>query len=229
MLTQLSQMLLDNPEISDVDLNPVLVSESSVSIVDSQVHLVYNEQHLPRRFAISPYPKELEEKVTLKDGQTIIIRPIVAEDEATQQVFDNASTQEDRYKRYFSQRGKMSHEEMARLTQIDYEREMAFIAIRLVSGEEKDTLAVIRASIDPDNIDAEFAMIVRSDAQGLGLGRLLLEKLIIYQRAKGTRYLSGMTMLSNIGMASLAKKVGFSIEKEVEEGIINMRLELNKK
>ena len=156
-----------------------------------------------------------------------MIRPIVAEDEATQQAFDNASTQEDRYKRYFSQRGKMSHEEMAKLTQIDYEREMAFIAIRLENGEEQDTLAVIRASIDPDNIEAEFAMIVRSDAQGLGLGKLMLNKLIVYQRGKGTQHLSGITMLSNVGMATLAKKLGFEVKRDIEDGVINMKLELN--
>ena len=227
MLTQLSQMLLDNPEIHDLDLNPVLVSGSNVSIVDSQVQLMFNEQGLSKRFAISPYPKQLEEKAILNNGQTILIRPIVAEDEVTQQAFDNASTQEDRYKRYFSQRGKMSHEEMAKLTQIDYEREMAFIAIRLEEGEEQDTIAVIRASIDPDNVEAEFAMIVRSDAQGLGLGKLMLKKLVTYQREKGTQYLSGMTMLSNVGMATLAKKLGFEVKRDIEDGIINMKLELN--
>jgi len=227
MLTQLSQMLLDNPEIHDLDLNPVLVSGSHVSIVDSQVQLMLNEQGLSKRFAISPYPKQLEEQAILTNGQLVLIRPIVAEDETTQQAFDNASTQEDRYKRYFSQRGKMSHEEMAKLTQIDYEREMAFIAIRLEEGEEQDTLAVIRASIDPDNVEAEFAMIVRSDAQGLGLGRLMLKKLVTYQRAKGTQYLSGMTMLSNVGMATLAKKLGFEVKRDIEDGVINMKLELN--
>ena len=227
MLTQLSQMLLDNPEIKDLDLNPVLVSGSNVAIVDSQVQLAVNEQCLSARFAISPYPKQLEEKVTLKNGQTILMRPIVAEDEVTQQAFDNASTEEDRYKRYFSQRGKMSHEEMAQLTQIDYEREMAFIAIRLENDEEQDTLAVIRASIDPDNIEAEFAMIVRSDAQGLGLGKLLLNKLITYQRDKGTRRLFGITMLNNVGMATLAKKFHFEVKRDIEDGVINMKLELN--
>ena len=229
MLTQLSQMLLDNPEIHDLDLNPVLVSGSNVSIVDSQVQLMFNEQGVSKRFAISPYPKELEENSLLNNGQTILIRPIVAEDELTQQAFDNASTQEDRYKRYFSQRGKMSHEEMAKLTQIDYEREMAFIAIRLEEGEEQDTLAVIRASIEPDNVEAEFAMIVRSDTQGLGLGKLMLNKLVTYQRAKGTQYLSGMTMLSNVGMATLAKKLGFKVTRDIEDGVINMKLELNKR
>ena len=226
MLTQLSQMLLDQAEIHDLDLNPVLVAGHEVNIIDSHVQLMLNEQPLSKRLSISPYPKQLEEKIILHNGQSVLIRPIVAEDEFTQQAFDNASTKEDRYKRYFSQRGKMSHEEMAKLTQIDYEREMAFIVIRLQEDQEQDTLGVIRSSIDADNIAAEFAMIVRSDVQGVGLGKLLLNKLIQYQRQKGTQSLAGMTMLSNQGMATLAKKAGFSIERDVAEGLIHMALDL---
>ena len=178
------------------------------------------------QLAISPYPKQLEETIALKNGQDVLVRPIIAEDEARHQLFDAALTEEDRYKRYFSQRGKMSHEEMAILTQIDYEREMAFIAVRIDENNELETLAVIRASIDPDNIDAEFAMIVRSDLQGLGLGKILLDKLIRYQKTKGTTYLSGMTMISNVGMATLAKKLGFVVKRDIEEGVINMSLQL---
>lgn len=228
MLTKISQMLLDNREIIDLDLNPVLVTGKKVTILDSQMHLLHSEVCTQNKFAISPYPKQLEERAQLKNGEQILIRPIRAEDEARHQVFDAALSAEDRYKRYFSQRGKMSHEEMAMLTQIDYEREMAFIAVRFNESEQQETLAVIRATIDPDNIEAEFAMIVRSDLQGLGLGQILLEKLIQYQKAKGTTYLSGMTMLSNVGMASLSKKLGFVVLRDMEEGVINMRLALQK-
>ena len=228
MLTQLSQMLLDNPQIEDLDLNPVLVSGSNVTIVDSQITLIRSEMNLPCRFAISPYPQHLEEIITLKNGKTILLRPIIAEDEVRHQLFDNSQTKEDRYKRYFSQRGAMSHEEMAMLTQIDYEREMAFIAVNYSHGEEQDIVAVIRSSTDPDNIEAEFGMIVSRDLQGLGMGSLLLNKMITYQQSKGTRYLVAMTMLNNIGMAKLAKKLGFKIERDIEEGVINMQMELTK-
>lgn len=226
LLTRISQMLLDNPEIKDLDLNPVLVVGEQVTILDSQIHLALTSQGYFGQLAISPYPKQLEENALLRNGQTVLVRPITAEDEARHQVFDAALTEEDRYKRYFSQRGKMSHEEMAMLTQIDYEREMAFIAVRIDEHNEQETLAVVRASIDPDNIDAEFAMIVRSDLQGLGLGKILLDKLIRYQKTKGTLYLTGMTMISNVGMATLAKKLGFEIERDMEEGVINMTLNL---
>lgn len=226
LLTKLSQLLVDHPEVVDLDLNPVIVSENSVTVVDSFISLQAQQPANKSRFVINPYPKQLEELVTLNSGEQVLVRPITPEDEARHQVFDNSLTEEDRYKRYFSQRGRMSHEEMAMLTQIDYQREMAFIAVRNAGSIEQETLAVIRASIDPDNIEAEFAMIVRSDLQGLGLGSLLLNKLIAYQRDKGTQYLSGMTMISNLGMAGLAKKVGFKVERDIEEGIINMRMRL---
>ncbi|WP_019613791.1 bifunctional acetate--CoA ligase family protein/GNAT family N-acetyltransferase [Psychromonas ossibalaenae] len=226
MLTKISQMLMDNPEIKDLDLNPVLVCAEQVTILDSQMQLSLAPEGYLNQFAISPYPKHLEENIKLKNGQTVLIRPITPEDEGRHQAFDAALTEEDRYKRYFSQRGKMTHEEMAILTQIDYEREMAFIAVRLDKHKNQETLAVIRASIDPDNHDAEFAMIVRSDLQGLGLGNILLNKLINYQKTKGTTYLTGMTMISNVGMAALAKKLGFSVERDIEEGVINMSLAL---
>jgi len=227
MLTRISQMLLDNPEIKDLDLNPVLVVADQVTILDSQIHLSSTTEGYFGQFAISPYPKQLEEQVQLKNGETVLLRPITAEDEARHQRFDAALTEEDRYKRYFSPRGKMSHEEMAMLTQIDYEREMAFIAVKIDEHKQQETLAVVRAVIDPDNIDAEFAMIVRSDLQGLGLGRLLLDKLIRYHRGKHTTYLTGMTMISNVGMASLAKKLGFEVQRDIEEGVINMSLRLS--
>jgi len=226
MLTQLSQLLLDNPKVHDLDLNPVLVSGDQVTIVDSQVSLATEQLNQASHFAISPYPKHLEEKITLKNGQQILIRPITAEDEARHLIFDNSLSKEDRYKRYFSQRGSMSHEEMATLTQIDYEREMAFIALRLDQNSELETLAVIRATTDPDNIDAEFGMIISSELQGMGLGSILLKKLISYQQSKGTKYLTAITMLSNVGMAKLAKKLGFEIERDIEDGIINMQLDL---
>lgn len=228
MLTKISQMLIDNREIDELDLNPVLVTGNKVIILDSQMHLLHSDIGTQSKFAITPYPKQLEEQVRLKNGEQILIRPIKAEDEARHQIFDAALSDEDRYKRYFSQRGKMSHEEMATLTQIDYEREMAFVAVRFDELNEQETLAVISASVDSDNIEAEFAMVVRSDLQGLGLGKLLLKKIIQYQKAKGTAYLTGMTMISNSGMASLAKKLGFELERDMEEGVINMKLALQK-
>ena len=226
MLTKISQLLIDQPEIEDLELNPVLIQGETITILDSQISLYKKTDQHSAPFCIAPYPKHLEEWFVLKNEEKVLIRPIKAEDEMRHQKFDSLLTKEDRYKRYFSQRGDLTHEEMAMLTQIDYEREMAFIAVRFNGQYEQETLAVIRASIDPDNIDAEFGMIVRSDLQGLGLGNILLEKIIRYQKTQNTTYLTAMTMISNNGMATLAKKLGFSIERDIEDGVINMSLKL---
>ena len=111
------------------------------------------------------------------------------------------------------------------MTQIDYDREMAFVAVRRVERTE-EILGVTRAISDPDNIDAEFAVLVRSDLKGLGLGRRLLEKLITYTRDHGLRRLNGITMPNNRGMVALARKLGFSVDIQLEEGIVGLSLDL---
>ena len=155
-----------------------------------------------------------------------MLRPILPEDEPKHLAFDNSLSDEDRYKRYFGVRSKMTHEEMAVLTQIDYAREMAFIATAKGEDGEEITLGAIRASIDPDNTEAEFAMAVRSDHQGQGLGKLLLEKLIDYYKANDTEVLTGFTMFENRSMANLAKRLGFTVTFDMEEHLIKMDMAL---
>src|SRR5476649_694891 len=111
------------------------------------------------------------------------------------------------------------------MTQIDYDREMAFVALRK-DGAENIIIGVTRAYSDPDNIDAEFSVLVRSDLKKLGLGRLLLEKLIGYARGHGLKRLTAITMPSNQGMIALAKKLGFSVEMQLEDGIVALSLSL---
>ncbi|QYK03032.1 bifunctional acetate--CoA ligase family protein/GNAT family N-acetyltransferase [Shewanella psychrotolerans] len=226
MLTQISHLIIDCPEIAGLDLNPVLCAGEQITLLDVNIQLQESAADNPNRLAICPYPKELEEYATLKNGLQIMLRPILPEDEPKHLAFDNSLSDEDRYKRYFGVRSKMTHEEMAVLTQIDYAREMAFIAT--AKGEDGDdiTLGAIRASIDPDNTEAEFAMAVRSDHQGIGLGKLLLEKLITYYKANDTEVLTGFTMFENRNMASLAKSLGFTVTFDMEEHLIKMDMQL---
>ena len=112
------------------------------------------------------------------------------------------------------------------MTQIDYDREMAFVAVR-TSAEKSEILGVTRAISDPDNIDAEFAVLVRSDLKGLGLGRRLLEKLIAYTQSHGLQRLNGITMPNNRGMIGLARKLGFTGDIQLEDGIVSLSLPLN--
>lgn len=227
LLTQISHLIIDCPEIMSLDLNPVLCAGQSITLLDVNIQLHETVNDNLTRLAISPYPKELEQLATLKNGQPVMLRPILPEDEPKHLAFDHALSDEDRYKRYFGVRSKMTHEEMAVLTQIDYAREMAFIAIAKDPQGEDLTLGAIRGSIDPDNTEAEFAMAVRSDHQGKGLGTLLLQKLIDYYQHNGTLMLTGFTMFENQNMANLAKQLGFSVTFDMDERLIKMQLDLS--
>ena len=179
-----------------------------------------------QRLSIRPYPNELEETFFLRDNNPCFIRPILPEDEPLLKTFINQVTKEDLYYRYFSEINEFTHDDLANMTQIDYDREMAFVAVR-TSAEKSEILGVTRAISDPDNIDAEFAVLVRSDLKGLGLGRRLLEKLIAYTQSHGLQRLNGITMPNNRGMIGLARKLGFTVDIQLEDGIVSLSLPLN--
>ncbi len=223
-LVTLSQIVIDFPEITDLDIHPLLVSGDSFTVLDASIKLSPFEGDANTRLAIRPYPKELEEKATLKDGRSVLLRPILPEDEPTHKSFIEHVSDEDLYKRFFSDVGEMNHEALANLTQIDYDREMAFVAVCLNEQGEQEILGVVRALANPEHTDAEFAVLVRSDLKGMGLGRILMDKVINYGKLSGLKRINGMTMPSNTGMIGLARKVGFSIDVQLQDGIVEMDL-----
>ncbi|MEF1273522.1 GNAT family N-acetyltransferase, partial [Vibrio campbellii] len=164
--------------------------------------------------------------VTLRDGQPILLRPILPEDEPIHAEFINSVSKEDLYNRFFSDVGEFNHEALANLTQIDYDREMAFVAVAF-DENGPSIIGVARALITPDNSDAEFAILVRSDLKGKGLGKVLMQKIITYCQAKGTKQMSGMTMPTNRGMLSLAQSLGFELDVQFADGTADMILPLN--
>ncbi len=224
LLTQISQIVIDLPALRHLLINPVLLAGESILVNSAELHI--NRERNPYPLAIRPYPKELEEVFLLRDERRVLLRPIRPEDETILQAFDNSQSKEDRYKRYFAELPQFSHEQLARLTQIDYEREMAFVAVTKNASGVEEILGVVRAQRDPDNGFAEFAMAVRSDLKGIGLGSRLLQKMIDYVRTQGTGKLIGCTMLENAGMANLARKLGFSVKYNRDEGLIDMELVL---
>ena len=121
---------------------------------------------------------------------------------------------EDLRLRFFYSRRELPRSELARLTQIDYSREMAFLAVRRGLDGKEETLGVVRAIADPDNVEAEFAIVVRSDLKGRGLGHILLAKMIAYLKAKGTRRMVGVVMRGNVAMRDLALALGMEIDSE---------------
>ncbi|MTH45803.1 bifunctional acetate--CoA ligase family protein/GNAT family N-acetyltransferase [Intestinirhabdus alba] len=226
LLVQVSNLIVDCPEIQRLDIHPLLASAEDFIALDVTMDIAPFSGNSEARLAVRPYPHQLEEWVHLKNGDRCLFRPILPEDEPHLQQFISQVTKEDLYYRYFSEINEFTHEDLANMTQIDYDREMAFVAVRRCDRQE-EILGVTRAISDPDNIDAEFAVLVRSDLKGLGLGRQLMEKLIAYTRSHGLKRLNGITMPNNRGMIILARKLGFSIDIQLEEGIVGLTLDLD--
>lgn len=222
LLTCVSQMVVDNPHIKELRLNPVWISGGDICV--SHAEIMIDTKATQQSLAICPYPKELEENITLRNGKKVLLRPIRPEDERTHKDFDLAMSKEDRYKRYFAELPHFSHEQLAHQTQIDYNREMAFIATAPNAQGEFYTLGVVRVIFAVDGQEAEFAMAVRSDEKQQGLGTLLLEKMLRYCRSKNLQTLTGVTMLENSGMANLARKLGFTVRFDRDEELIHMEL-----
>jgi acetyltransferase len=223
VLCQLSELLLAFPEIQELDLHPLQACGAEMVILDASLTLMPVVQGR-NTLAIRPYPTELEEGAWLKDQSHVLLRPIRPEDEPAHKQFVLKVSDEDRYKRFFADVGELGHEELARMTQIDYDREMAFVAIGQDGVFSQQILGVVRAISNPDQSDAEFAILVRSDLKGLGLGKLMMEKIVRYAKERGIGQLSGMTMPSNRGMINLAKRLGFKIDIQLEDGVANMEL-----
>ena len=224
VLCQLSELLLAFPEIQELDLHPLQACGAEMVVLDASLTLADPAIPTSNRLAIRPYPTELEEGAWLKDQRHILLRPIRPEDEPAHKQFVLQVSDEDRYKRFFADVGELGHEELARMTQIDYDREMAFVAVGQDGELQDQILGVVRAISTPDLSDAEFAILVRSDLKGVGLGKLMMEKIIRYAKEQGIGQLSGMTMPSNRGMVNLAKRLGFKIDVQMEEGVVNMEL-----
>ena len=220
VLIALSQMLADLPELAELDINPLLADADGVIALDARLRIAPIDARLrvsptpsagAARFAITPYPAELAETVTWQGG-VIVLRPIRPEDEPQHRAFIGQLAPQDIRLRFFSARRELPRSELARLTQIDYAREMAFIAVQLPPEGLAQTLGVVRVFIDPDNIDAEFAIIVRSDMKGRGLGHLLMRKMIDFLIGRGTQRVIGAVLHENHGMRELARSNGFVVD-----------------
>ena len=208
VLVSVSQLLVDVPELAELDINPLLVNHEGAVALDARVRVSAQRPAGAANFAIQPYPSELIEGWTWQD-QPVVLRPIRPEDEAQHRSFLEKLDPEDIRLRVFYSRRSIEHSELARLTQIDYAREMAFIATRALPEGGEETLGTVRATVDPDNHTAEFGVIVRSDLKGSGLGHRLMNKMIDHLRARGTLKLVGTVLSINHGMLELARALGF--------------------
>ncbi|HEY0063627.1 MAG TPA: bifunctional acetate--CoA ligase family protein/GNAT family N-acetyltransferase [Telluria sp.] len=227
ILMQISQMVSDLPELVELDINPLLADSAGAIVLDARMRVALADKSASTldRLAIRPYPRELEEQIEW-EGKPLLLRPIRPEDGAAHQAFFNALNADDVRYRMFVRVRELQPSQLARFTQIDYDREMAFIATRPGPDGVPETIGVGRVVADPDNIEAEFAVTVRSDLKGHGLGQILMEKLIDYCRRRGTREIVGEAMPQNTRVIRLVRKLGFEVTPNPAEDTMHLRLPL---
>lgn len=226
-LIQVAHLVTDIPEIAELDINPLLADSAGVIALDARMRVAASKVGTDAllRLAIRPYPQELEETIEW-NGKSLTLRPILPEDGAAHVAFFNALTQEDVRYRMFIRVRELQPSQLARFTQVDYDREMAFIATRLTPEGIPETLGVARVVADPDNVKAEFAVIVRSDMKKHGLGLILMNKLIAYCRSRGTGEIVGETLPQNGPLLGLARKLGFEVLAMGGADTVQLRLVL---
>ncbi len=222
-LMKLSQLVADVPELVEIDVSPLLADERGVVAVGGYMAVAPASGGGHDRLAIRPYPGWLEETVTLRDGAEVTLRPVRPEDERAHSEFISRLSPEDSHFRFFHYVRSMPRTQLARLTQIDYDREMAFVATLRTAEGAPETIGVVRTIADPENETAELSIVVRTDLKRRGLGTHLLRKAVDYCRSRGTKELIGDVLAGNESMLKLAQRFrGFSFSDTDEEGIVRI-------
>jgi len=225
-LIKVSQLVVDLGEIVELDINPLWVGGSGALALNAVVGIAPAEMAGTERLAIRPYPKELERTFELPDGRTLRLRPILPEDEPALQALVQRMPAEDRRLRFFQPIKELTHDMAARLTQLDYDREMAFIITGTGLAGKADIWGVVRMNADPDLEHAEYAIAIDRAMTGLGLGPMLMRCIIEYAKKRGIRELYGEVMRENESMLRLNQALGFSISTLPEDHTL-MRVSLS--
>jgi len=218
VLVRLAQLAADVPELRELDINPLLADENGVIALDMRIAVApaaakFRGRGHPR-FAVRPYPGEWERHLVIGEDWRIFVRPIRPEDEAMVRSFFARVTPEDLRLRFFAPVKDLSHVFIARLTQLDYARANAFIAIDETSGE---MIGGVRLHADADYERAEFAVIVRSDLKERGLGWALMSLMLDYARAEGLRHVVGQVLRENTVMLTMCGELGFTIVPDPDD------------
>ena len=223
-LVRVSQLLIDHPEIAELDINPLFADAEGVSAADAWLAL--RPPGVSADFAIAPYPEDLAVPFEA-GGERLLIRPIRPEDaEAHAALFRRLSPEDIRY-RFFNILRELPAEQIARMTQVDYEREMAFVAVREHPGAG-DTVGVARLVREPGTRSGEFAVVVDPALKGHGLARRLMQCLTDWGREKGMREIVGQVLAENAPMLAFMRKLGATIRRlpeaaDVVEAVIPVR------
>jgi acetyltransferase len=229
VLLNISVMVSELPEILELDINPLIADEHGVMAVDARIKVQLSHELMPySHMAIHPYPHELTEHYQLVNGINITIRPIRPEDGDLEKDFVHRLSGRSKYFRFMQALQELTPEMIVRFTQIDYDREMAFIAVSEQETPPKE-YGVGRYIMNPDGRSAEFALVVSDDSQCKGIGTRLMKTLMRAAKFKGIAFIEGEVLTVNKPMLSFVSKLGFSIEEipgdpEVVRVIKDLRL-----
>lgn len=231
LLVKLSQLSADRPEIRELDLNPVLADASGVIAVDARIAITKSDLQASgafyhERFAIRPYPREWEREIVLPSGRAIHLRPLRTDDALLYEAFFSRITRDDLYKRFFRAMRSVTPALIARLTQIDYGRTMVFLALDSKKG---NIWGVVRLESDANLEHGEFAILVRSDCKGQGLGWALMQQCIAFAKAEGLHNVDGQVLSENTDMLKMCAEFGFAVEADPDApGVRNVSLQITK-
>ncbi len=219
-LVRVSQLVIDLPEIRSIAIDPLFADATGVSAAEAWISLrPPGETGLT---AIAPYPAELQERWTARDGEVFDIRPVRPEDAAAHAALVGRLSPDDIRYRFFSMLRELPPEQIARMTQIDYDREMAIIAVR---GDL--TVGVARLVRESGGLTAEFAVVVDGAVKGTGLGRHLMGRIIEWGRARGLATITGQILTDNTRMLAFIRQLGFTIHRLPDEpAVVEARLAL---
>jgi acetyltransferase len=216
-LVKLSQLIVDVPEIVELDINPLLADQHGVVALDARMKVRKTALVGGTRLAIRPYPRRLEGTVEDEGGRQYMIRPILPEDEPEIQALIARLSPRAIRLRFFAPLKALSHMDAARLTQIDYDREMALVLTEPGPAGKMPIYAVVRLICDPNNERGEYAVVVQDELTGKGLGTLLMNKIIDYAKSRGIGEIIGHVLSENQTMLKLCGELGFSIEREIDD------------
>jgi acetyltransferase len=213
-LVKLAQLAADFPEVRELDINPLLADQDGVLALDARIAIAPPEAATKfkgtgyGRFAVRPYPKEWEQGLTTIDGTRIFVRPLRPEDEPLVHEFLQKVTSEDLRLRFFAPIRHFDHTFLARLTQLDYGRAMAFAAFDQATREP---LGIVRVHADANYEKGEYAILVRSDLKGRGIGWALMELIIRYAQSEKLHCIEGQVLRENTTMLAMCRELGFRI------------------
>ncbi|MCD4716819.1 MAG: GNAT family N-acetyltransferase, partial [Desulfobacterales bacterium] len=226
ILIRLSQFLTDFPEIEELEINPLIVTDDQACVVDASFIIKPSETPSPLHLVISPYPNQYETTATTKEGLNLLIRPIKPEDAPLLEGLFNTLSEQSVYYRFFTPMKTLSRETIAYFTQIDYDRDIALVAIHK-DKQGENILGVARLMTKPGGTDPEFAVTVGDPWQGKGVGAALMESLLNIAKERGVESIWGSVLGVNTHMLTLARKLDFHVSRVPRTNEYELKINLS--